>query len=93
MCCNIEVEHIPGAHNQMADYLSRYSPGAADIPEVEIPRPFASSRSLRTIEAGVEIKEPLVHWISEEGENDTDYCDIIKIVQDSIPCKKCGPII
>ena len=61
MCCNIEVEHIPGARNQMADYLSRYSPGATDILEVEIPRPFAGSRSLRMVKAGVEIMDPLVH--------------------------------
>ena len=70
MCINLEEKHIPGARNQVADYLSRYSPRAQDIPEVEVPRPFAASRSLRTIEAGLETRDPLVHWISEEGEQD-----------------------
>ena len=87
MCINMEVKHIAGARNQMADYLSRYSLRDKDIPEVEIPRPFNASRSLSTKEAGLEIKNPLVHWISVEGEQDDDYHEMIKCINDNDPAR------
>ena len=87
MCINVVVKHIPGARNQMADYLSRYSLGDKDIPEVEIPWPLSASRSLRTIEAGLETEDPLVHWTSEEGEQDDDYRDMIKYIVDNVPTR------
>ena len=58
MCFHIEVIHIAGTRNRMADYLSRYSFGKEDIKKVEIPCPYASSRSLRTVEAGLETRHP-----------------------------------
>ena len=87
MCINMEIKHIVGARNKMADYLSRYSLGDKDIPEIEIPRPFAASRSLSTIKAGIETRDPLVQMISEEGEKDEEYSKMIKCLPDNTPAR------
>ena len=71
----------------MADYLSRYSLGKEDISNVDIPRPYASSRSLYTVEAGLETRDPLVPTISEEGMNDEDYKLMVHNLINNIPAK------
>ena len=72
----------------MADYLSRYSNGTRMVEDFEIPAPFVSSHSLRTVEAGIETQDHLVVSLAESGEADPEYTELLKFITGEV--KKIG---
>merc|ERR1711951_179831 len=57
---NLTFHHLPGSRNGISDYLSRYPrspPGMEDLPSD--PK-FTCNKSLRTMEANVATKDPMV---------------------------------
>ena len=55
------------------DYLSRYPCGLLPIDDVPTDTPFVSNRSLRTVESGIETKDPMVFHLAEVGKSDPGY--------------------
>ena len=74
---NLEFHHIPGCRNSISDYLSKYPCGLQPIDDVPSDTPFVSNRSLRTVESGIETKDPTVAHLAEVGESDPGYCELI----------------
>ena len=75
---NHTFHHLPGSRNSISDYLSRYPcspPALDDLPSDPV---FVSNRSLRTIEANVAMKDPVVVHLAEMGEADPDYCELVQ---------------
>ena len=52
--------------------------------DVEVPAPFVSNRSLRTIESGIETKDPLVANLADAGESDPEYSELMKLISGEI---------
>ena len=63
--------------NKIADFLSRYSNGVGVIEDFNVLETFISSRSLRTVESGVKVQDPLVIKLAEAGEADPKYVQLI----------------
>ena len=80
MHLNLEIKHVSGSRNKCADILSRYGRGKPVIEDVAINEPFISYRSLRTVDSGLEVRDPLVQKLAEEGESDEDYIHLVKFV-------------
>ena len=75
MHLNLELRHVPGSKN---------SKGAGVVDDFNVPEPFISNRSLRTVESGVETQDPLVVKLAEAGEADPDYVNLIKFISSDI---------
>ena len=58
--------------------------GLLPIDDVPTDAPFVSNRSLRTVESGVETKDPMVAHLAEVGESDPGYCELIRQITGEI---------
>ena len=74
---NLNVFHVAGVKNKIADYLSRYPKGQFDLEDVEIPTPFLSHRSFRTLESNVEVEDPLLAEVACEGDKDEEHRSMV----------------
>ena len=74
---NLNVFHIPGVKNKIANYLSCYPQEHSDIESVEIPQPFLTHRSLWTLESNVEVEGPLLAEVACEGDKDEEYKSMV----------------
>ena len=77
---NLDVHHVAGSRNKCSDFLSRYVKGVPVVEDMVDSEPHISNLSRRTVERGVEVRDPLIQELATQGESDGDYTNLLRFL-------------